>query len=114
PVPVALFWSIRLARVATFGVIVYALTPGLRAQEHTHPADDSSVALQPLAQQVRRVETALAYLGQPLSADERNAIDGAIGMADTAAAVSSLQQILDRHVLATVHINPESRVKGEQ
>ena len=25
-----------------------------------------------------------------------------------------LQQVLDRYVLATVHINPESRVKAEQ
>jgi len=91
-----------------------ALTLGLSAQEQVHPTEIPSVALQPLAQQVRRVETALAYLGQPLPAEDRQAIDRAVGMTDADAGASSLQQILDRHVVATVHINPESRVKAEQ
>jgi hypothetical protein len=74
----------------------------------------SAVPLQPLAQQVRRLETGLRYLGQPLPASDHQAINDAIATADQAAGVARLQQILDRHVLATVHINAESRVKVEQ
>src|SRR5258707_9921323 len=69
------------------------------------------VSLQPLAQQVRQVETTLAYLGQPLTQSDHARINQAVGEADEAAAVSSLEQILDKYTLAIVDINPESRVK---
>lgn len=72
------------------------------------------MALQPLAQQVRQLEEALNYLGQPLPAAEHRQINDAIGRADEAAAVRELESILDRHVLVNVDINPESRVKVEQ
>ncbi len=102
------------ARCICFVVVVVALSLGLRAQEHVHTGPAEVVALQPLAQQVRRLETALAYLGQPMSASDRAAIDEAIAMSEETAAVTRLQEVMDRHVLATVHINPESRVKVEQ
>ena len=73
-----------------------------------------SVPLQPLAQQARRLETALTYLGQPLALTDRQAINDAISTADEEAAVQELQKTLDRHVLAVVRINPESRVSVEQ
>ena len=73
-----------------------------------------SVPLQPLAQQARRLETALTYLGQPLASTDRQAINDAISTADEEAAVQELQTTLDRHVLAVVRINPESRVSVEQ
>jgi hypothetical protein len=85
----------------------------LRAQEHAHAIGEPA-ALQPLAQQARRVATALAFLGQPLPASDRQAIDEAVAMGDVSAAAGRLQEILDRYVLARVHINPESRVKVEQ
>ena len=47
--------------------VATGLTLSLRAQEHAHTAPDASVPLQPLAQQARRLETTLAFLGQPLS-----------------------------------------------
>jgi hypothetical protein len=72
------------------------------------------VPLQPLAQQVRRLETALNYLGQPLSAGDHKEINDAIGDADEITAVRRLERVLDKHVLAVVEINPESRVKVEQ
>jgi hypothetical protein len=74
-------------------------------------AAQTRVSLQPLAQQARQVETALAYLGQPLSANDREAINQAVADADEAAAVAHLEQTLDKHTLAIVEINPESRVK---
>ena len=112
PVSQRLSRSVRALVVAAIPVIT--LTLGLRAQEHVHTAPTGPVPLQPLAQQVRRLETALAYLGQPLPAADRRLFDDAIGMGDAAAAVVRLQQVLDQFVLATVHINPESRVKVVQ
>lgn len=67
--------------------------------------------LQPFAQHVRRLETALNYLGQPLPAPVHRAINEAIAMDDETAAVRKLQALLDPYVLTYVDINPESRVK---
>jgi len=66
------------------------------------------VSLQPLAQQVRQVETTLAYLGQPLTQSDHARINQAVGEADEAAAVSSLEQILDKYTLAIVDIIPRA------
>ncbi|MGI8782357.1 MAG: CehA/McbA family metallohydrolase [Acidobacteriota bacterium] len=86
---------------------------GAQVEAQHHPAH-TTVALQPLAQQVRRLEDALRYLGQPLNPADHGAINAAIAGKDEAAAVEQLQQILDRHVLVVVEINPESRVKVAQ
>ncbi len=93
------------------GLAVIALTLGLSAQEHAHQPASAPVPLQPLAVQVRRLETALAYLGEPLSAADRDALNAAVALQDEPSAVARIQEVLDRRVLATVHINPESRVK---
>src|SRR5262245_22362998 len=77
-------------------------------------AAQQSVPLQPLAQQVRQLEDALNYLGQPLSAAEHRQINEAIALPDEAAAVAKLQAILEPHALLNIDINPESRVKVEQ
>ncbi|HZQ53633.1 MAG TPA: CehA/McbA family metallohydrolase [Bryobacteraceae bacterium] len=71
----------------------------------------SRVPLQPFGQQVRQVETTLAYLGEPLPPKDQNAIDSLIGKGDEQEAISGLEQILDKYTLAIVDINPESRVK---
>jgi hypothetical protein len=73
-----------------------------------------AVALQPLAQQVRRIEDALNFVGQPLPAKTAEAINRAIDETDEQAAVESIQQALDPFVLASVDINAESRVKVER
>src|SRR5262245_35924625 len=82
--------------------------------QHQHPAPEPAVALQPLAQQVRRLESALTYLGQPLPPTDHEALNEAIADADEAAAVARIEAILDRHALFHVEINPESRVKVTQ
>src|SRR5215813_2383936 len=74
----------------------------------------ASIPLQPLAQQVRQLEEALAYLGQPLQTADLRRINEAVGNSDQAAAVRQLESILDQYVLVNVDINPESRVKVEQ
>jgi len=72
-----------------------------------------TVALQPLAQQVRRIENALDYLGQPLPPSDAQRINDAIALTDEAAAVKQIEQVLDRYALVEVDINPEGRVKAE-
>jgi len=72
------------------------------------------VALQPLALHARQIETALAYLGQPLPAADHAAINEAIAEEDEAEAVKRIEAVLDRYVLFEVEINPESRVKVAQ
>jgi len=74
-------------------------------------AAQTRVPLQPFAQQVRQVETSLAYLGQPLAQNDGDAINQAVGNANEAAAIERLEQILDKYTLAIVDINAESRVK---
>src|SRR4029077_2317406 len=85
------------------------------AQETAHQHSPAApVPLQPLAQQVRQLEEALNYLGQPFPAADQRRIHEAIANPDEAAAVRSLESILDAHVLLNVDINPESRVKVEE
>src|SRR6185437_14113255 len=82
---------------------------------HVHGMSDSgSVPLQPLAQQVRRLEDALNYLGQPLPDKTRDAINTAIATNQEQTAVREIQRALDPFVIATVSINAESRVKVER
>ena len=89
-----------------------AIASSLLAQE---PLDTHAPApLQPVAQQVRRLETALTYLGQPLLDADQKEINSAIADPDEIAAVKRLERVLDKYTLATIEINPESRVKVEQ
>ena len=95
------------------GLALLALTLTLDARQgHVHPILE--VPLQPFAQQARRLETALRFLGQPLRPPDHEAINAALAMTDERAAVARLQAVLDPYVLAQVHINPESRVRVEQ
>ncbi len=91
-----------------------ALGSSLGADQQASVGTPAPVPLQPLAQQARRLETTLRYLGEPLADAEREALDAAIGLKDEAAAVAGIQQVFDPRVLITVHISPESRVRVEQ
>jgi len=63
---------------------------------------------QPLGANVQRVIHALEFLGAPLPADDTAALLKAAKDRDAAA----LQKLLDPHVLCTISINPELRVKA--
>jgi hypothetical protein len=99
--------SVALAVVLLGSLLTAAPPPP--APEHAHAV--APVPLQPLAQHVRAVTAALSYLGQPLSADDQARVEQAIALADEHAAVQGLQDVLDKHALVAVDINPESRVK---
>ena len=93
--------------------VIFCATVAAQETTHQHPAS-APVPLQPLAQQVRQLEEAMNYLGQPFGSADLRGIHEAIANPDEAAAVHALQSILDAHVLLTVDINPESRVKVEE
>jgi hypothetical protein len=99
---------IRVAPASIFVAAMVVFTVQASASAATAP-----VPLQPLAQQAHQIENALAYLGQPLSAEEVSRIDEAVARPDESEAVDGLQKVLDTHVLAVVQINAESRVKVE-
>jgi len=71
----------------------------------------SGMEFQPLASQVERIAQALKLTGSPLSKDQTADIDAALAGEDQAAAVETIQEILDPLCVAGVVINPESRVK---
>src|SRR5688572_12342878 len=77
----------RVHAAAAAALLVAGLTLSLRAQERPSPAPGEPIPLQPLAQQVRRLESALGFLGQPLPPADRLALNEAIAMSDEAAAV---------------------------
>ena len=65
------------------------------------------VEFQPLAAQVARVVQTLEMLGEPLPAADAQQLKAA-------KTIEQIQRILDKHCLAGVEINPESRVKVQQ
>jgi hypothetical protein len=98
----------------TLGRVIGKFTALLGFVVAVHAADlplVSNVDLQPLAAQVKRLIEATDLLGSPFSNADKRALDAAINGSDPAAAVNTLQRILDRHCLVGVDINPESRVK---
>lgn len=75
----------------------------------------SAVEFQPLAAQVSRVLQALEMLGESLpKADVEELQKLVTNGPATAKTVEQVQRVLDRHCLAGVDINPESRVKVQQ
>jgi hypothetical protein len=75
----------------------------------------TNVEFQPLAAQAARVLQALELLGEPLAAADAQQLRRILeqGPSNTAS-VERIQQILDKHCIAGVNINPESRVKVQQ
>jgi len=69
---------------------------------------------QPFAAQVKRLVEATDYLGSPLSAKDKAAIEAVMKDSDSQSAGEKLQAILDPYCLFGVEINPEMRVKVAQ
>src|SRR3984885_14580608 len=89
-------------------------------QQHSHategPIGDDlpAVPIQPLAQQARRLQAALEFLGQPFPRSTHDALNKALAEHEDQTAANSLQLALDPFVLALVDINAESRVKVQR
>jgi len=92
------------AGIAICGLI---LSTAVLRPEAADPVRIVQVEPQPLAAQAARLADALAYVGAPLAAVDRDAIAAAGNGPNAGAAI---QAVLDRYCLLDVHINPESRV----
>src|SRR5258708_13317662 len=93
-----------------FGITSYLIWVVLQILIALPVAAQTRVPLQPFAQQVRQVETSLAYLGQPLAQNDGDAINQAIANANEAAARGLLDQILNKSTLTSVDLNTITRV----
>ena len=66
--------------------------------------------MQAFKAQVKRVVESLKFLGEPLTQKEMSELSKALE-SEEAKSVAAIQTILDKRVIASVNINPESRVK---
>jgi hypothetical protein len=103
-----------LSRRLAICIVALVLHSGTFGAQQVIRVPQPTVALQPLAQQARRLETTLAYLGQPLARPDQQLIDDALAVTDEEEGIRQIQTALDKYVLAVVRINPESRVSVEQ
>src|SRR4051794_40294639 len=92
--------SAMLLRCLAFALLVLPLST---AAAELPPV--TNVELQPLAAQVKRVLDALDYVGSPLPADSRQAIEEAQKNTDKKEAAAGIQAVLDRHCLAAVNLD---------
>jgi hypothetical protein len=93
-------------------LLALILLPALMLAQQA--AKVEQVELQPLSAQVKRLVEALDYLGAPLSGADKRALDEASNETDAARARRAIQDVLDKHCLIEININPESRVKVAQ
>ena len=98
----------EFSRAATSACLALALVGPARGQEPV------AVELQPLAAATERVVAALEVCGAPLPDADLAALQAAYLMEDEARGAARIQEVLDRHCLAFVNINPESRVKAAE
>ena len=98
----------RLLVPATIAALVLSTWVPLRADDLPLV---SGVERQPLVEQVKRIADSLAYLGEPLSKEQRADLDAAVKNLKPDECIAAIQKVLDSRCLAGVNINPESRVK---
>jgi hypothetical protein len=70
------------------------------------------VEIQPLAAQVKRLAKALDNLGAPLNSNQKQRLEVAFTGITADEAIAHIEKVLDPLCLATIEINPESRVKA--
>src|SRR6185295_10922576 len=99
-----------LCSLALIGAVQVTLSPARAADLPSLPVVHN-VELQPLIAQVKRVIEATDYLGSPVSAADKQALETAFKQSDADEAGEAIQRVLDKYCLLAVNINPESRVK---
>jgi len=98
-------------RALLLGVLVAFLVVPVRAAEDPVLPLVKNVARQPLVAHAKAITEAMEFVGTPLSDSTKKALEAGYGLADDAAAVTTIQSALDPLCLLAVDINPESRVK---
>jgi len=102
-----------LCSVALLGAI-QAASLAARAAQTSSLRIVRNVELQPLIAQVKRLIEATDFLGTPLRAADKQALESAFKQANADDASEAIQRALDKYCLLAVNINPESRVKVAQ
>src|SRR5260370_25066046 len=98
--------NVRIPGRAALAALILIHSSSLRSFAATLPIKEN-VEWQPLVAQINRLIEATDYLGSPFSTDDKHAIETAL----KESSAEKLQEILDRHCLFAVTINPEMRVK---
>lgn len=103
----------RFAHRGLLYTLLGLLVAPVLGQSASRPAPPRAgqTSAQPLLAQARRVQETLDYLGAPLSAETKTALEKAAGLENEAQIVEAVQAALDPYCLLAVQINPESRVK---
>lgn len=84
------------------------------AQHEHHHEPVKNVEAQPLLAQALRLNDALSFLGSSLAQPDADRLKQLKHKPLNAETITAIQHILDPYCLATVHINPEARVKVER
>jgi hypothetical protein len=99
-----------MRRWTLFVGILFYLATFLQAQERSALPLVSDVERQPLVAQVQRLVEALDFLGVPLRAADRTALDAALKEMDEAKCVEAIQRVLDPHCLVGVELKSDKEI----
>jgi len=108
---------VRVSRrgASLLGLAVLLLLAGAGRLPADEPAPGPvDVERQPFVAATERLLQALVFIGSPLPGDDALRLNQAMQNADAKASVADIQKVLDRHCLAFVRINPESRVSAAE
>ncbi|MEK6262744.1 MAG: CehA/McbA family metallohydrolase [Planctomycetota bacterium] len=94
------------------GLLLIVHNEGLRPVEAADGKwpNVAKVEQQPLVAATERIVQALEFIGSPLSAEDRKAVEAALKLEKAADCTEAVQKVLDKLCIAGVSINPESRV----
>ncbi|MGO9269641.1 MAG: CehA/McbA family metallohydrolase [Terriglobia bacterium] len=106
--------SIMGYRAKTIAAFVLFLAVARVASARAPGGLPSSVPLQPFADEVRQLESALSFLGQPLPSADQESINAAFANSAPEKAIAAAESVLDKYALAVVTINAESRVSVQR
>lgn len=105
---------------SSFSLVLLFLIYSLLDAQHHHDSHNDKAQLitnvepQPLLAQAMRVSEALTFIGSSLPGEAIRQLQALGNLPITKETVLKVQEILDPFCLATVEINPESRVKVSQ
>lgn len=94
----------------SIGILLCCISTVIRAQDRTALPLVKDVERQPLVAQVQRVVEALDYLGAPLRATDRSALDAALKDMDPARSIEAIQKVLDSYCLVGVELTSEREI----
>ena len=103
--------NVKGTQVLAMNALLLALGFAMPAYAFRVSGDDAPGGnLQPFIAEISQIEATLKLLGQPLSSTDQALIQAAFSKQNSESAISSVEAILDRYVLAVVNLNAETQV----